>query len=139
MRSAGNRALHRGVACVMALAVLAILGVIMGTVFAQGLRGHRLADRRIDQLQTLWLARSGVEMAAARLVGEPLYAGEVMKPVPDSLVTVKVQGHGGLYVIRSEGRYAIESNAPLMRRLERRFRLIGASGDRRLDAAGSEL
>jgi hypothetical protein len=123
----------------LALAVLAILATIMATVFAQGLRGRRMSERRSEQLQALWLARSGVEIGAARLVEEPLYAGETWRPVPGSSVTVKVQRRGDQYIVASEAKYPVESSAPVVRRLERHYRLMGTTGRRYLQAPGSAL
>jgi hypothetical protein len=123
----------------MALAVLAVLAIIMGAVFAQGLRGRRMSDLRGERLQTLWLARSGLEVAGARLVGEPSYSGETITPLPDSLITIKVQRRGDDYILMSEARYAPENSTPLVRRLERHYRLIGKPGRRFLQASGSEI
>jgi hypothetical protein len=139
IKSSEGRHTRPGVASILAVAILAILAIVMGTVFAQGLRGRRMAERRGEQLQTLWLARSGLEMAAARVVGEPSYAGETMRPVPGSLVTIKVQRRGGEYIVASEARYALESSGPLVRHLERRWRLVGSPGRQHLQASGSEL
>jgi hypothetical protein len=139
IKSAGTRNTRRGAASILAVAVLAILAIIMGTVFALGLKGHRMGERRSQQLQTLWLARSGLEMGAARLIADPQYAGGIMSPIPGSRITVKIRHHGDQYVIDSEARYAVETTAPLVRRLEKRFRLIGGPGQRRLQVYGSEL
>jgi hypothetical protein len=139
IKSMAGRRNRPGVACVLAIAVLAILGIIMGILLAQGLSGRRMAERRSEQLQTLWLARSGVEMGAARLVDEPLYTGDVIGPVPGSLVTVKVLRRGDEYIVASEARYAVETSAPLVRRLERHYRLMGTPGRRYLQVSGSEL
>jgi hypothetical protein len=137
-QAAGHQA-RPGVACILAVAILAILAIIMATVFAQGLRGRRMGDRRNEQLQTLWLARSGVEVAIARLLEEPLYTGGDIRPVPNSVITVKVHRHGDRYAVASEARYAVESSAPLVRRLKRHFLLSGAAGQRRLQAFSNEL
>jgi hypothetical protein len=139
INSSIGRRTRPGVACILAIAILAVLAVIMGTVFAQGLRGRRIEDRRSEQLQTLWLARSGVEVGAARLVREPLYTGETITPVPGSQVTIKIEHRSKQYIVASEARYAVESTAPLVRRLERHFHLVGGPGQRRLQASGSEL
>src|SRR5262245_44952848 len=118
-RPAPGRRPRSGLATILAVATLAILAIIMGAVFAQGLRGRHMADRRGEQLQTLWLARSGLEMAAAHLVDDPLYTGETMRPIPGSLVTVKIERRGEDYIVASEARHAVESSAPLVHRVAR--------------------
>ncbi len=138
-RPSTGRPERPGLACILALAVLGVLSIIMGIVLAQGLSGRHMAERRSEQLQTFWLAESGLETAAARLLAEPSYAGEIMRPIPGWLVTIKVQRRGSEYIVASEARYGLETGAPLVRRLERRWRLVGTPDRRHLQVSGSEL
>jgi hypothetical protein len=49
-------------------------------------------DYRQRQLQSLWLARAGVERAAARLLAEPdKYSGEDVKLIEDGTVKIIVE------------------------------------------------
>jgi len=82
---------RRGIAAVWALVVLAVLTVVIGVITWQSVTGFRRADHRQAQLQALWLARSGVELAAARLLANPAgYTGETLELIPRSQVRIEV-------------------------------------------------
>jgi hypothetical protein len=52
---------------------------------------RRFLDRRHEELQAQWLARAGIEMAAARLLSNPAqYTGEAPELVPNSTVRIRV-------------------------------------------------
>jgi type II secretory pathway component PulK len=98
-----------GVAVLWALLVLTLLGVTTAAATWQIAAARRALEGRQNRLQTLWLARSGVELAVARLLADPNgYAGEVVAPVPESEVRITVQkdpARTDTYQIRSEARY----------------------------------
>jgi hypothetical protein len=114
----------------MALAVLAIVATIMAAVVAQGLMARRMIESRMNQLQSLWLARSGLESAAAHFLAAPSsYAGETTKPIPNSEVIVTVKRAGDDVIVASEARYPLDGSPAVLRRLQRSWRLA-RSGDR---------
>jgi hypothetical protein len=116
---------RRGVATFWVLVVLAVLTAVLGTITCQFLAGRSLVERRQNQLQARWLARAGVELAAARLLADPGgYKGETVEVVPGGKVRIEVRAESGspdTFVVRSEGRFpAVERG--VTRSEERRFR-----------------
>jgi type II secretory pathway component PulK len=98
-----------GIAVIWALVVLTLLGVTTAAATWQIAATRRALDGRQNRLQAVWLARSGVELAVARLLADPDgYTGEVVAPVPESEVRITVQkdpARTDTYQIRSEARY----------------------------------
>jgi hypothetical protein len=124
---------RRGVVTIWALVVLSVLTVLAGTITWQHLASRRLIDRRVERLQSLWLARGGIELAAARLLANPKsYSGETLSPIPGSRVEIRVQPKpGDTYQVSSEARYPTDGELPVLRRAAQRFRrLVDASGSR---------
>lgn len=62
---------RRGIAIMYAVVVLATLGIVSGTAIWQILAGRRALERRANVLQADWLARSAVEVAAAKMASKP--------------------------------------------------------------------
>lgn len=118
---------RRGLAAIWALVVLAVLTVTMTLITWQSLAGLRQADRRDHQLQADWLARSGLELAAARLLAAADFKGETLEPVPRSRVTISVEAKAdapGLIRVTSEARYPIEGRLSVVRAATRVFRRV---------------
>jgi hypothetical protein len=94
------------------MVVLATISVFMVTINMQILLNRRIVEHRQHQVQALWLARSGVEVAAARL-GDEKYTGETLAIIPDSLVRIDVQrakdANAG-YNVSVEAKYPTESS-----------------------------
>jgi hypothetical protein len=83
---------RRAVAAMWMLVVLVVLMAVMGTTTWQHLTARRLLDRRHQQLQAAWLARAGVELAAARLLSNPAdFTGESVALLPGTQVRITVQ------------------------------------------------
>jgi hypothetical protein len=83
---------RRAVATVWMLVVLAVLTAVLGTTTWQHLTARRLLDQRHQQLQAAWLARAGVELAAARLLINPAdYTGESVAILPEAQVRITVR------------------------------------------------
>jgi hypothetical protein len=104
-----RRAPRSGIAVLWALVVLSVLGVTSATAAWHFVAARRVLDGRLNKVQALWLARSGAELAAARLLAHPDdYTGEVVEPIPESHVRIAVEkapGRPDAYVIRCEARY----------------------------------
>ena len=85
------RVSRRGVAAIWALVVLAVLMIVIELLAVHTANGIRRADHHHHQIQALWLARSGVELAAARLLANPAdYNGETLEVIPRSQVHIEV-------------------------------------------------
>jgi hypothetical protein len=137
-----RRPARRGIAMVWALVVLAVLTVMIGIITSQSVTGFRRADHREAQLQTLWLARSGVELAGARLLVDPAdYRGETVELIPRSQVRIVVttdpkQDH--VFLVSCEARYPTDQRESVLRSYSQRLRRI-VEGDRvRLEVVAPE-
>jgi type II secretory pathway pseudopilin PulG len=95
-----------------ALVVLAFLGMLLGLTATQLLGSRRTLDHRQNELQALWLARSGLELAATRLLTNPAgYKGESVELLPDSQVRIEVTAQPNdpnVFAVTSEARFPLE-------------------------------
>src|SRR5262249_56137853 len=102
-----------GFALIWAIVILSILAVVMALVTRMSVTAVRLADRRQQQLQADWLARSGVELAATRLLSDPKgYEGETVELIPDGKVRIAIQTKAdapGTYRVTCEARYPAQA------------------------------
>lgn len=129
-------ATRRGVAAIWALVVLSVLTVVMALATWQTLAGHRQAERRQYQLQAEWLARSGVELAAARLLAAADYKGETVELMERGQVRITVQAEDkvpGMFRITVEARYPAEEKGVVLRTASRTFRRVTEKGRVRLE------
>ena len=118
---------RRGLAAVWALVVLAVITILMTLITWQSLAGLRQADRRDHQLQAEWLARSGLELATARLLADDDFKGETLEPVPRSRVTITVETKPdapGVFHVTSEARYPAEGRLSVVRTATREVRRV---------------
>jgi hypothetical protein len=86
---AGNRA-RRGVAIMWALVIVTVLSLVSATAVWQISAGRRALERRQHLIQAVWLARSGAEIAAERLMVDADYAGESIEVIPDTGLRITV-------------------------------------------------
>ena len=110
MRSRDTSGRRRaGVALLWAMIVLGVLGIMSAAAAWQFVSARRVLERRQNKVQALWLARSGGELAAARLLADPNgYAGEEVEPVPEGRVKITVQKDAAkpeAYQIRCEAQF----------------------------------
>jgi hypothetical protein len=124
------------------VAALVVVSALVATAGWHVLLNRRLAERREHQLQAGWLARAGLELAAARLLGDPEgYAGESAEPVARSLVRVTVQREKGspdTFRVVSEARYPTDARGVVVRELTRRLRRVSEGGRVRLEVLPPE-
>jgi type II secretory pathway component PulK len=66
----------RGITLVLALVCLLVAATIGATIVRTLVSEHRQVTRRQRQLQTLWVAESAIQRAAAQLAADPDYTGE---------------------------------------------------------------
>ncbi len=119
---------RRGVAAVWTLVVLSVLSVVLATITSQFLTSRRWLDRRRDQIQTLWAARAGVELAASRLLSNPAgYEGESWEAIPGSQVRIAVRREPdspSVFQVTSTARFSTNRSDGVARTLTRRFQRI---------------
>jgi hypothetical protein len=122
---------RRGAALVVAVIILALVALLLTAIAWQVRANRRHGDRREHQLQADWLARSGVELAAARLLDDPAgYRGEAVEPIPQGRVRIEVQEEpDGSFDITSEASYPADDRAVVVRTSTRHVRRI-TDGDR---------
>src|SRR3990167_3215890 len=86
-----NRQPRRGMALIWALVVLAMTSFMIASITWQVLAHRRFLEHRQHRLQAQWLARSGLEIAAARLLDNPKpFVIDHRGLLPDSLVRITV-------------------------------------------------
>lgn len=134
---------RRGIAAVWALVVLAVLTVVIGLITWQSVTGLRRADHRQAQLQALWLARSGVEWAAARLLTNPAgYTGETLELIPRSQVRIEVKRDpekSDIFLVACAARYPIDERESVLRSQSRRLRRVVEKDRVRLEVVAPAL
>ena len=123
-----------GAALLWALVVLGVLSVTSATAVWQIGAARRGLTLRQNRLQTVWLARSGFELAAARLQADSAdYSGETLELVPESRVRVIVEKdptQPDTYRVRSEATFPVGDRTEVSRSLTRRI-AIRTDGDRK--------
>ncbi len=82
---------RRGGVCILALMVIAVVSVFLALLARQHLQNRQSVARRQNQVQAAWLARSGLEIAAARLLESPEGYTETATLLPDSEVRIEVK------------------------------------------------
>src|SRR5947209_6972757 len=119
MRNVPARPGRRGVAAVWALVILIVLTALMANITWLHLAGRRVLDQRHRQLQAEWLARAGLELAAARLLANPAgYSGETVTLLPASEVRILVQPEAGSrdrFQVTSTATYPTDDKHPVSR------------------------
>jgi hypothetical protein len=119
------------VAAVWAVVVLAMVSSFLTIVTLDLMRSRRVLDRRQDQLQVRWLARSGLELAAASLLAAPAdYDGETVKPLPGGEVRITVEPvELDAWIITSAATWQREGSAAVRHTMTRSYHLR-IDGDR---------
>jgi hypothetical protein len=112
--------------------------VVVELLTIQTVTSIRQADHRHYQIQALWLARSGVESAAARLLANPAnYRGETRAIIPKSLVRIDVLNDSAkpdIFQITCEARYPTDAREAVLRSQTLRFRRVTEKNKVRLEA-----
>jgi hypothetical protein len=121
--------------------ILALLAAVMGMVLFQVRTGIRQLDQRQNRLQAEWLARAGLDLAAARLLDQPTgYSGESLELMPHAQVHVEVKGRPGapdVFEVTSIAHYPIEDRATVVRTETRHFRRTIDKGRVRLEVVAT--
>jgi hypothetical protein len=127
---------RRAIASAWALVVLSVLAVFSVAISGQFLSGRHWLERRQEQVQALWLARSGIEFVEAGLLSDPdKVTGEMPDLLPGWGVHIEVRKEkelSGTYTITSEARFPPE-NSRIRRSLTRQVRRISEKGNVRME------
>jgi type II secretory pathway pseudopilin PulG len=129
-----------GLALVTALVVMAALAVILAVVGAQIVAQRQMVNQRHRQLEAQWLARAGVELAAARLLEKPdAFTEEKREQLSDSKVRIVVEKLGqDLYAITAEAEVGPPDEPTVIRTATALFRRTDSDGVVRLQALPQE-
>jgi hypothetical protein len=133
--------LRHGAALIGVVVAIAVVSVLLAAITWQNVANRRLVQRRHHQLQSAWLARSGVETAVAKLLNDPAYKGETIKPVESSKVKIAVvpeKGKANLFRITSEARFPDHQSEVVVRSVTREFRRIVDGGKVRMETVSSK-
>ncbi len=114
LRAAGGST-RAGVATIWAMIVLTVLAAVSAAAVSQFLNARRAATDRANKVQALWLARSGVELAADKLRADADgYTGETVK-LAGGEVRVKATRDGDVFRVESEATAPVDAPRPAVR------------------------
>jgi type II secretory pathway component PulK len=99
-----DRSPRRGLSIMWALVMIIVLAMMAATATWQCMAGRTGIDQRQHRLETLWLARSGTELAAERLLSNSDYVGETVALTPGTACVITVSKE-------ADGRFRIHSVA----------------------------
>jgi type II secretory pathway pseudopilin PulG len=130
------KAKRTGVALITALVVMAVLAIVLTVVTVQIVAQRNLLRQRERQLQADWLARAGVERAAARLLDSPKdFSEEKHDLAPAGKVTIDVKKSADdVYAVSAEAEVGLPDEKPVIRTASGRFRRTDTGGVIRLQA-----
>jgi len=98
-----------GIAVIWVLIIFTVLAASSAAAAWQFSTGRRTLERRQNRVQAIWLARSGAELVAARLLAGPDdYTGETVAPIAESRVRISVEkdvARPDTYKVRCEAQY----------------------------------
>jgi type II secretory pathway component PulK len=105
MKQTANRR-RRGAALIFVLVIVAVLTALMAIAAQNVVSARRVLNNRSNQLQSLWLARAGLEVAVDRLRSDQNYQGETLDLIADSRLEIKVEKEGdGKLRVTSEAQF----------------------------------
>jgi hypothetical protein len=122
---------------VLAVVALAVVAIVTATITGQFMTARRLLDQRHRQIQAEWLARAGVELAAARLLSEPTgYEGETVELIPEAEVHIAVRPETGVpggFRVLSDARFPGRGAHVVLRSCSRLLRRTQRGNDVRIE------
>lgn len=128
-----NRSKRKGIALIMAIMLMAVLTVILTVVTLQIVSQRQVVRQRQRHLQADWLARAGIESAAARLLDSPAAFTDDKQEPETKLHIVVEKSDADLYLVTVEAQVGLEG-APVARAASARFRRTDRDGVIRLEA-----
>jgi hypothetical protein len=115
---------------------IAVVSVLLAAITWQDVANRRLVQHRHHQLQSAWLARAGVETAIAKLLSDPAYKGETIKPIESAKVKITVvpeKGKANILHITSEARFPDHESEVVVRSVTQRLQRTVQGGKVRLE------
>lgn len=132
-----------GAAIIYALAVISALMVFMVTTTKHLTSARHMSEARGDRMQAQWLARAGVEWAAARILSNPNgYEGETIEFIPDSQVQIfliKDPQSADQFRVTSDARFALSRPGISRVVLHRTIRRFSESGTARVEVRDADF
>jgi len=128
---------RRGIAMMMALVALAMLGALLGAVAWEMNADRRILADHQHRIQATWLARAGLETAFSQLLtGNKSYTGESLEIIPASQVRIQVQAEPNskeAFLITSTAKYPIGRPPGPEITIQRHVKLIGRGGKAQIE------
>lgn len=124
---------RRAYALLTVVLMLGIVAILLGTITMQVLLIDRTQLQVEARAQSLWLARSGQEIAAARLLAAADYRGESLELVPTGSVQIAVERRQDVFRVTSEAAYLGALPYPVVRTVRRSYRRLGSGSGVRLE------
>ena len=91
-RSSWQGPSRSGAAAIWAIVILFVLSVVLSMIVPQFMVNRRSVDHRHQQLQSLWLARAGIELAVGRLLtSRDARQNETVEVLPGGKVHITIQ------------------------------------------------
>jgi hypothetical protein len=134
MKRNPNRA-RTGAAAMWTMLVIAVVTVMMAATFAQFTSARRQVDAYQQRIQCEWLARTGYEIAVAKVLTDPNgYVGETLTPIANGEIKIVVRRdpeNRDVYHVTSEASYPLGAKQGHKMSIRRSFkRFAGPDGDR---------
>ena len=135
MKSAAHRRGRRGAALIMALVALACVTIVLSTITAQVVSQRLTVRRQERQRQAEWLARAGVELAAARLLDSPApFVDDKQELIGDSKLRIAVEkADKDSFAVKVEAQVGLAEGRTVVREASARFRRTDKGGAVRLE------
>lgn len=126
---------RRGMALLMALVAMAVISVVLAVMTSQIVAQRQMARHRQRQLQADWLARAGVEFAAAKLLENATpFVDDKQELAPDSKLRIVVEkGETDSFQVTVDAQVGLQDRA-VMRSVSSHFRRSDQGGAVRLQA-----
>jgi type II secretory pathway component PulK len=129
-----------GYALMTIVLMLGIVALMLGSITIQMALNRTAQAQREARLQALWLARSGLEQAAGRLMAAAEdYRGETLELLPGGTVRIEIERDGEVQRITSEASYAGTLSHPVVRVEMRSYRLHRDGGRVRLEPVAATM
>ena len=124
---------RKGFALITVLVVMSVLAIVLTVVTVQVVAQRDLLRQRERQLQADWLARAGVELAAARLIDSPKeFSEERSDLAPGGKVKIDVKKSAEIFIVSAEAGVSLPDEKAVIRNATARFRRTDSGGVIRL-------
>ena len=128
---------RRGAAAVWVLVVLSVLTAVTAVAVREFASTRRVLGARENRAQAAWLARSGCELAVARLLAADSYTGEVVSPLPESEVRITVtKDAADTYRVECEAKYPAMGRGVVVASAARTVKRVGDKDAPRIEVTG---